>query len=267
MKFWKKKYYEPSPQEQADYESLMKEFERDSKHVDFSLPKEWDDDFHQAIDDTLHRSGGRVRTVRKVVAAAAILLMVGGCGLVLSGRQVQGENVREFFKGTFIEEKWKHLLYGTSEEYTVNVVQEANKTDIYFKGNDLQEISKNIREELKHPMFSYEDIFEDYEIIEAKYNKEFMFLMITLKTERGYIYITQDNLINNTGYGFSIPDEDVVTVYNRFLDRYIDIQECTTSYANKNYFFEIKYENVVFCFDGAVSLEDCEYFAEHLTYG
>lgn len=245
-----------------EYEKILKEYEEDRKRHDFSMPKEWDEDFRKVMDNTLKRKA-RHKMLRRFVKAACVVILIV-VGFNTYSTQVQGNTLLECFRNSFNQSKLMHEVQGTADQ--VEILDEVELSDFYYEGDTLDELFLNIRNDRKVPMFYVKDVLEDYEIIEAKYNQEFQLLDITIMTENGYIYITQDFAYNNSSVGIYHDQNEVCTIYNDALEREIPIFDNIEKAGYENYCFSVETERCKFYFDGAATLEQCEKIAKNLYY-
>lgn len=244
-----------------EYEKMLKEYEQDKKNHDFSIPKEWDEDFRKVMDAALNRKA-RQKRMRRLARAACIALLIGvGSGVFAT--QVKGVDLLEYFQNSFIQSKLSHEVQGTGEQVKL---EETESSDFYYECNTLNELFVNIRNDRKVSMFYVEDVFADYEIIEAKYNQEFQILDITLSTESGYIYLTQDFTYDNSSLGIYHDRNEVCTIYNEILKADITIYDNIENPEYENYCFSVNMDRCKFYFDGAVTLEQCKEIACNIYY-
>lgn len=251
---------------EEDFDEILKEMEADSEYNSYTVPKDWDQEFRAAIKAELREQRKRehrlrIKRIVKVAEAVAVIVLILFIDN-LSVKEVHGKGILKFFQAVFDFGNDKYIMYGTDENMSMDF-QDEETGDIFFDGSTLDEVFSQIRDELKAPIFYCEDVFDEYEIREAKYNEEFNMVNIEIKTIQGEIYITQEILINNNGASIMSNREECSIVFNE------NIEQDITIYENKSedgYWFSIQEQNVYFSIIGNTSLEECEKVAKNLYY-
>lgn len=242
------------------FDEIMEELDNDP--TEYEIPEEWDVKFRNVIEQTVKKEERKIRLkkVAKVCglsAAAILLIFIFGIGFA---QQAQGKSIKEVFQELFGNVEDHFVTYTTSD---IEFVDEMNGIEIFFTGETTDEVCEHARNELKMPMFYFDDVIKDYEIVEARYNRDFHTFSIELKVNDGYVYITEENLFDDEVSGLTMDVEKCAEVDNKSLQTTIPI------YKNKNgvgYVFYIKKGQMSFSFLGDVSLNECRKLAESLYY-
>lgn len=241
------------------FDEIMEELDNDP--TEYEIPEEWDVKFRNVIEQTVKKEERktRLKKVAKVcgLSAAILLIFIFGIGFA---QQAQGKSIMEVFQTFFGTDEDQYLTYDTS---TIEFPNDMEDREIFFDGETTDKVCEQARNELKTPMFYFEDVFNDYEIIEAKYNSRFYTFTIELKMNGLYTYISQENLFNDEVTGMAMDAEKCAEIYNESLQTMIPI------YKNKDsnsYIFNVKNGQMSFSFSGYVSLDECKQLAESLYY-
>ena len=242
------------------FDEIMEELDNDP--TEYQIPEEWDARFRNVIEQTVKKEERktRLKKVAKVCglsAAAILIVLILGIG---AAQQAQGKSIMEVFQELFGTVEDQFVTYTTSD---IEFVDDMNGIEIFFAGETIDEVCEQARNELKMPMFYFDDVIKDYEIVEARYNRDFHTLSIELKVNDGYIYITEENLIDGEVTGLVMDAEECAEINNEFLNKTIQI------YKNKNgdgYIFNVQNAQMSFTFSGVVSLDECKQLAESLYY-
>lgn len=248
------------------FDELLKEMEADSEYANYTVPKDWDLEFRAAIREGLREQRKRerklkIKRITKVTGlVAAVVVLV--CTSNLTVEETQGKGLLKFFQSIFDIGNDKHVTYGTDENMSMEFPDEENG-DIFFDGESLDEVFSQIRSEVKVPMFYFDDVFEEYEIKEAKYNKELNMVNVEIKTLLGKIYVSQQTFVNNNGSGVLSDAEECSEIYNENLKQNIIIYQCK---SEDGYSFSIEEGILFFSIIGNMSLKECEQIAESLNY-
>ena len=155
---------------EANFSDFVKEMEEDKESADLKLPDGWEQDFARIIDETL--DGNERRRRRKIVkriagvAAAAVLVLVVGN---FTAESVSGEGLLEMFQNRFAFGNKQNQTYGTHNEIEFDTDNE--KDILYFEGTTLDEVSEQIRKEIKCPMFYLGYLPDGVTVEEASYEK------------------------------------------------------------------------------------------------
>ena len=142
-------------------------------------------------------------------------------------------------------------------------MDDTEDNEIFFEGDTIAEIFNKARNELKMPLFYFDNVIKEYEIVEAKYNSRFHTLTIELKVSDGYAYISEMNMFDDEVIGVTMDADKCTEIYNESLHTTIPI------YKNKEgggYIITIKNIQMSFNFSGDISLDECEKIAESLCY-
>lgn len=242
------------------FDEIMEELDNDP--TEYEIPEEWDVKFRNVIEQTVKKEERktRLKKVAKVCglsAAAILLIFIFGIGFA---QQAQGKSIMEIFQTFFGTDEDQYVTYDIS---TIEFPDDMEDNEIFFDGDTTEEVCEQARNELKKPMFYFDDVIKDYEIVEAKYNSRFYTFTIELKVNDGYAYISEENLFNDEVTGLTMDAEKCTQIYNESLQTEITI------YKNKNgdgYIFNAKNGQMSFSFSGDVSLDECRKLAESLYY-
>ena len=243
------------------YDEIMEEFEKDNESADYKIPDEWDQRFRKTIEDTIKREERKkVYTIFKVVgvvAAAIFVLLVGNFAV----EQVNGEGLLEIFQNNFILGDKEHTTYGTNNE--IELIEEENENIIYYSGDDLEDISEQIREEVKCPMFYLGYIPEGFVVEEATYEMEYRMINIKLSKGEEYIYVYQQKQIEDIALGIVEENNESISIYNENIDKDIVISE-----GYQDYGWTINSENNkdLLTINSSISKEECIKIAENIEY-
>ena len=236
------------------YDEMMEEFENDS--LDYRLPEEWDKRFRKIISETIRKEErkGKIRKCMKVLGLATAAMLV----IIISVQSVQGRSFKKFFQDLFDFGKDNYIVYGTGEMEFID-----SDNPMVFNADTLGELYTRIGDELKIPLFYFEDVFENYEIKEAEYDINFHTINVELKLSDGHAYIFQDNSYDNEVMGMTTDEELCATVKNESLNTDIMIYK---SKSDDGYLFTIKEGQSAFFFAGNIPLTDCCKLAESIYY-
>ena len=241
------------------FDDIMEELDNDP--TEYEIPEEWDVKFRNVIEQTVKKEERktRLKKVAKVcgLSAAILLIFIFGIGFA---QQAQGKSIMEIFQELFGNEKEQYVTYTYSE---VEFLEDEGEDEIFFEGDTLDEICEKAKNELKIPLFYFEDVISNYEIVEAKYNRDFHIFTIELKIDDGYAYISEMNMFDDKGTGIITDAEKCAEIENDSLETVIQI------YKNKDsdsYIFSAKNNQMSFSFFGEVPLEECKQLAESLYY-
>ena len=243
------------------YDEIMEEFEKDNESADYKIPDEWDQRFRKTIEDTIKREERKkvyaIFKVVGVVTAAIFVLLVGN----FSVEQVNGEGLLEIFQNNFILGDKEHTTYGTNNE--IELIEEENENIIYYSGDDLEDISEQIREEVKCPMFYLGYIPEGFVVEEATYEMEYRMINIKLSKGEEYIYVYQQKQIEDIALGIVEENNESISIYNENIDKDIVISE-----GYQDYGWTINSENNkdLLTINSSISKEECIKIAENIEY-
>ena len=250
------KYFE------ENFDALMSEMEQDKESECFEIPDEWDQRFRKAIDETIERERkekvhGFVKVVG-VVTAVIFVLLIGNFAV----EQVNGEGLLEIFQNNFILGDKEHTTYGTNNE--IELIEEENENIIYYSGDDLADISEQIREEVKCPMFHLSYLPDGFSVESASYIKGFRIINIKLVKGEEYIYIFQQKQVDDIASGvFEEKIDENTTIHNKILDKQIVIYD---GYQDNSWLIKFKKNNDILSVDALLSKEECIKIAENIDY-
>lgn len=242
------------------FDEIMEELDNDP--TEYEIPEEWDVKFRNVIEQTVKKEERKIRLkkVAKVCglsAAAILLIFIFGIGFA---QQAQGKSIMEVFQELFGTTEDEFITYTISD---MEFIDEKEENEIFFDGDTLDKVFEQARSELKMPMFYFDDVIKDYEIVEARYNRDFHTFIIELKVKDGYAYITEENLFDGEVTGQIMDAEKCTEIYNDSLELLIPINK---NKENDGYIFNVKNAQISFSFFGDVSLTECEQLAESLYY-
>lgn len=257
----KRNVEEDALETQNKYDEMMEEMEKDMEVFDYSIPKDWDIEFRATIKNTLRSEAQkrRKRIIRRASAIACIVffLMIG---TLASVEKVQGFSIKELFQKVFHIENDTYILSSLDSDIEF---EDSDMREIVFKGKNLDDVMTEVRDELKRPIFYFEDIFNDYTIQKANYNEDFDVLSIELIIADKVVYITQESVHNISGIGDIAEKEECYRVYNENIEKNITIY---TSKERDEYWFNVQEQETYFSFIGNVSLKECKKLAQSLYF-
>ena len=245
-----------------DFENFKKEMEDDKEFADLKMPDGWEQDFAKTIDDTLYGNERkrRNRIVKRIVGVAAAVVLVVAVGN-LTAEQVSGENLLEMFWNQFLVGEKQHDIYGNENE--IEFGEDDNQDVIFFSGDTLEEVNKQIREELKAPMFYLSYLPDGFTVEEASYNRAFRIINIILVKEEEYIYIFQQRQVDERASGIISENSESITIKNNYLKKDITIYKAN---RENSWSFAIEENGIVFSVDAFISKEECLKIAENIEY-
>ena len=250
------KYFE------ENFDALMSEMDQDKESECFEIPDEWDQRFRKAIDETIERERkekvhGFVKVVG-VVTAVIFVLLIGNFAV----EQVNGEGLLEIFQNNFILGDKEYTTYGTNNE--IELIEEENENIIYYSGDDLEDISEQIREEIKCPMFHLSYLPDGFSVESASYVKGFRIINIKLVKGEEYIYIFQQKQVDDIASGvFEEKMDENTTIHNKILEEHIVIYD---GYQDNSWLIKFKKNNDILSIDALLSKEECIKIAENIDY-
>ena len=245
-----------------DFENFKKRMEEDKESAELKMPDGWEQDFAKTIDDTLDgkERKGRNRIVKRIVGVAAAVVLVVAVGN-LTAEQVSGEGLLEMFMNQFMVGEQQYDIYGNENEIELD---EDDETDIvYFDGTTFDDVSKQIREELKSPMFYLRYTPDGFTVEEASYDKVFRIINIKLIKDNEYIYIFQQRQVDERASGIMAENSESMTIENSYLNKEINIHEGN---QDNNWILVIDENGIVFSIDTLISKEECIKIAENIDY-
>ena len=247
-----------------DFENFVKRMEEDKESADLTIPDGWEQDFEKTIGDTLdgNERKRKRRIVKRIIGVAAAVVLVVGVGN-FTAESVSGEGLLEMFINKYLIGERGHDIYGTNNNIEFDT---DNETDVlYFNGTTLEEVSGQIREELKCPIFNLSYLPNGFNVEEAFYDKEYRIIDIKLVNENGeHIYIFQQKQVDDTASG--VMEDSKVKKYiinNIPLGKQISIFECL---QDNSMMFNIKEKNDLLTINTSISKEECVKIAEHIDY-
>lgn len=252
------KYFE------ENFDALMSEMEQDKESECFEIPDEWDQEFRKVIKETIDKNK-REREKRKksflkivgIVTAAMVVLLVGN----FTVEQVNGEGLLEIFKNRFINGNKQYTTYGTNNQIEFETDNDPNY--IYFSGPTLENVSDQIRDEIKCPIFYLSYIPDGFVVEEATYEKEYRMINIKLSKGEEYIYIFQQKQVDDISFGVVTERNVSMSIYNKNLDKDIKIYD---AYQDNNWSVELGKNNDLLTLFISTSKEDCMKIAENIKY-
>lgn len=245
-----------------DFENFKKRMEDDKEYAELKMPDGWEQDFDKTIDDTLdgNERKRRNRIVKRIVGVAAAVVVMVAVGN-LTAEQVSGENLLEMFMNQFMVGEQQYDIYGNENEIELD---EDDETDIvYFDGTTLDDVSKQIREELKSPMFYLGYTPDRFTVEETSYDKVYRIIDIKLVKEEEYIYIFQQRQVDERASGIMTENSESITIENSNLNKNVKIYK---NNQDDSWTFNIEKNGIVLSVDALVSKEECIKIAENVNY-
>lgn len=250
------------------FDEMMEEMEKDSESQSFEIPEEWDRSFRKTIEETVEREEKKksrkeklLRWGSRAVAAAAGVALVMFIGMNFSAVQVQGEGLLDVFQEMFGMNGKQYTTFGIGEK--VDMGEDAESSDIYFEADTLDEVYRQIRDELKMPMFYVNYIPEGFELEEASYNKTYNTLNIKLNNKENVIYISQQQQFDETVLGIISEDEKCIEVNNSNTNQTIWIYKST---QDNGLVFNIKMNQILLVVSCNVSENEAEKIAQSIDF-
>lgn len=246
-----------------DFENFKKRMEEDKEYADLKMPEGWEQDFAKTIDDTLdgNERKRRNRIVNRIIGVAAAVVLVVAVGN-LTAEQVSGEGLLEMFMNQFLVGEKQHDIYGT---FTDVEFDSDDTPDIkYFSGTTLEEVSEQIRGELKYPMFHLGYLPDGFFVKEATYDNLYRVISIKLINESGeYVYFFQQMQVDVQTSGNVTEDIASLSIENNNLNKMINIYEGN---QDNSWTFDIDEKGIVLFINALVSKEECIKIAENIDY-
>ena len=251
-----------------DFENFKKRMEEDKESAELKMPDGWEQDFAKTIDDTLdgNERKRRNKIIKRIVGVAAAVVLVVGVGN-LTAESVSGEGLLEMFMNKYFVGDKQHDIYGTNLE--IEFGEDDNQDVVFFSGETLDEMNKQIREEIKAPIFYLPYIPDGFIVEEASYDKKFRIINMKLINESGeYIYFFQQKQVDDTASGTMAENtveskEESFTISNSILNKPIQIFE---SLQDNSFMFHVKEKNDMLTVDALISKEECIKIAENIDY-
>ncbi|MCI6997287.1 MAG: DUF4367 domain-containing protein [Eubacterium sp.] len=245
-----------------DFENFKKRMEEDKESAELKMPDGWEQDFAKTIDDTLdgNERKRRNRIVKRIVGVAAAVVMMVGIGNY-TAVSVSGENLLDMFINKYFVGEKQYDIYGNENE--IEFDEDDNENISYFDGTTLDEVSNQIRNELKCPMFYLGYIPDGFTVEEASYNKEFRIISIKLVKDNEYIYIFQQRQVDERASGIAIDNSESITIENSHLNKNINI--CKNN-QDDSWMFVIDEKEIVFSVNAVLLEKECRQIAEDIDY-
>lgn len=250
---------------EEDFDELLKEMEVDSEFANYTIPEDWDREFRAAIKKGLQEQRTqkrklRIKRVQKLAGMIAIvLLLVGVSGFSLD--IVQGQGLLKIFKNKFTVNNTQYAVFGTQSE--IEFSEEEEQDIICFKGDSIEDIYEQARIELKCPMFYLEYVPDGFVVEEATYYKLYRTMNIKLVNDESYIYIFQQQQIDEIASAIANHDGEIIKVDNSNLQKEIEIYE---NVQDKSWTLNVIEKETVFSMDAFIELEECVRIAENIRY-
>lgn len=248
---------------EANFSDFVKEMEEDKESADLKLPDGWEQDFARTIDETLdeNKRKRRRKIVKRIagVAAAAVLVLVVGN---FTAESVSGEGLLEMFINRYLVGEKHHDIYGTYSDIELN--EDDNENVVYFSGEILEEVNKQIREELKVPLFYLSYIPDGFFVDEATYDKAYRAISIKLiNTSEEYVYIFQQMQVDVQTSGNITENKSSLCIKNSYLNKTINIYEGN---QDNSWIFNIDEKDIVLIINAFIPKEECLKIAENIKY-
>lgn len=246
-----------------DFENFKKRMEDDKEYAELKMPDGWEQDFAKTIDDTLdgNERKRRNRIVKRIVGVAAAVVLVVAVGN-LTAEQVSGENLLEMFMNQFLVGEKQHDIYGNENE--IEFGEEGNESLLYFDGTTLDEVSNQIRNETKSPMFYLGYLSDGFTVDEASYNKTYRIINIKLVNESGeYVYVFQQRQVDEQASGIATDNSESIIVENSYLKKDITIYKAN---RDNSWSFAIDENGMVFSVYAFISEDECIKIAENIEF-
>ena len=155
----------------------------------------------------------------------------------------------------------QHQTYGTNNN--IEFGEDDNQDVLFFSGETLEEVYKQIREELKVPMFYFSYLPDGFSIEEASYDKAYRIVNIKLVKNDEYIYIFQQKQIDDVAFGIVEEKKESIVINNKNIEKSISIYE---GFQDNGWLFDIKMNNDMISVDTSISEEECIKIAENIMY-
>lgn len=246
---------------EENFEEMMKEMEKDKETHEYQIPQIWDYDFRKTIDETLEREQcKRSRKRMRNLSIAAGIALVTLVGVDRSLVAVQGDGIKEVVESTFSVGEKTFVTFGTniSEEN-----MDSGLNEIYFTNASLEKMYEELEKEIPYPIFYIEYIPERYMLEEVKYDRDFRILNMEWEWENQKIYVSQQFITEREGTGGIVEQKEEDVVENSLMEKKIKIYK---SEQDESLVFWVNYKNMIFSFNGEVSLEECKKIVENISF-
>lgn len=246
---------------EENFDKIMKELEEETDLQDYRIPEEWDREFRKTIEETLmNEHKKKIRNVVKAVSLAACIVLITFVGLSVSTVKVQGFNITEVLGKIFQLNGKQYTTYSTVD---IDMETEEEPQDIYFESKELSEVYKEIKTELKKPMFYLTYIPEDYVVENAVYNETYNVLSIDLTNEKDKVYILQQYHYDDMVVGTMNKDEEGIDVYNKNINQNITIYK---SEQDNSFAFSMEVDHIFIAVRGEITVDECKKIAENVEF-
>lgn len=166
------------------------------------------------------------------------------------------------FMNQFLVGDKQHQTYGNENE--VEFGEDDNQDVVFFSGETLEEVNKQIREELKIPIFYLSYLPDGFIVEEASYDKSYRIINMQLVNENSeYVYIFQQKQVDERASGIISDNNESITVENRHLNKKISIYKAN---RDNSWTFDINENGIVFSVSAFLSEEECVKIAENIKY-
>ena len=240
---------------------ILKELERDKGLKQYQMPEGWNDDFER-IYQAEHRKE-RIRRRILISACAAVVLTIGAVHL---GERLeltsvaQADDIGKTMENGFEQGNYQYSTYGNANEDDLAIADDA---EIFFEGDNLEDIQKKIKEEIKRPMFWLNNISANAIVKDARYNKVYNNISFRIYIEDNYIYVSQQKQIESTGNG-NVSEEAVIdTVENENIGMKVEVFRSTHDESLKS---NMVYDNTVLSVVSNLELQEFEKVVENIVY-
>lgn len=246
-------------------DEILNELEGDEETRDMTMPEAWDQDFREVLERVKKekKQRHRRRFCRTLAAAAAAVIVLVPVIGFLGPETVEGDGIMELFEKTFVMNGKRYEMTGTNED-GLNVVDNQNPNEKFFPATNIEELNKQIAQELKHPFYKVEWVPENFEVKDAIYNTVFDTLNIELSDGKKYIYISQQFIVDFETQSNITQDEKMGGVENVELNIPIEIYKSQT---DKGLSFSIVKNNTRLDCYMETEFEECKRLAESIIYG
>lgn len=244
------------------FDEIMEEMENDPELNNLEIPDEWDREFRKTIEETLKAERRKkMRRISKVVGAAACVVLVVTLGVGFKAEEVEGRGLLEVFKNTFSLNGKSYTTYGTGNEIEFDTDNEQE--DMVFSEKDILQVYGKIHNEIKRPMLCMKYVPEGFYVKEARYNKSYRIINMTLSCDTNYIYIFQQQQIDDISSGIGNEEEKYGQVDNENLQQTVIIYK---NFQDNSLIFSINIDSEIITVNASVSLDECMEMAKNIDY-
>ena len=253
--------YKYTPEEKKKLKEWNKRMERqyqwDSQFHDFSTPKEWEKDFHAAMEEGLRRrrrKEKRKKMVLGTVVCCVVVLMVVG----ISHGEAITEDLKNVFRNELSENGSEHKYFYPDGDLIFSA--EGKQIKFVCEGKTLADVYAQIKQKLKRPIFQITNELGEYKIIDAYYEDALELLIINLETTEGKICLSEEQRMD-AGEAYAGYEDGDLIVWNKNLRQKISISK---GIQDDSYTFFVQNNGAIFNFFGYVSYETCCDIAENI---